>query len=112
MVVRDLRGEGVAEPLFGPRLKVTALSVLTSRLRLYLSSFSLIALGVGLSSPAGVLVVKSVLRVEIEGKTHARLQRPCAARGEDSGFGRWCARAGFRIITISKEGQALVEGRE
>ena len=52
MVVRDLRGEGVAEPLFGPRLKVTALLVLTSRLRLYLSSFSFMAFGVGLSSPA------------------------------------------------------------
>lgn len=64
LVVRDLRGEGVAEPLFGPMLKVTALSVLTSRLRLYLSRFSLMAFGVGLSSPADGFGVKCVMRVE------------------------------------------------
>ena len=64
MVGRDLRGEGVAEPLFGPMLKVTTLSVLISRLRLYLSSFSLMAFGVGLSSPADGFGVKRVPRVE------------------------------------------------
>lgn len=80
------------------------------------------ALGVGLSSPAGegqLVSVTTFVGKGREGSAHARLERLCRARGLGFGFGKWCARAGVgtarEVVSVSvllgsrkrKEGEGI-----